>query len=217
MGRKIKNLVVVMDLKFIDKTGKIKETRQVSGSVFSRNYSEALVHQLVETYRSNARGGNRAQKDRSQVKCSTRKPWKQKGTGRARAGRASSPLWRSGGVVFPSSPLENFSKRINKKMYKAAMQCIYSQLAREERLFVIYEPEVNAPKTRELVKELGGYKGLKRLVISSKIDETLEMASRNIKGLQVLPFRRVDPVSLLNADFTYVSEGALKNIEESLA
>ena len=148
-----------MELKVLDKKGAITESKKVLESVFSRNYSSALVHQLVESYRSNARGGNRAQKNRSSVKFSTRKPWKQKGTGRARAGRASSPLWRSGGVTFPSSPTENFSKRMNKKMYKAAMQCIFSQLAREERLFIINEPSIDKPKTKELIQELKGYKG----------------------------------------------------------
>tara|TARA_B100000575_G_C23114462_1_gene644107 strand:- start:353 stop:973 length:621 start_codon:yes stop_codon:yes gene_type:complete len=206
-----------MELKVLDKNGKITETREVVDTVFSRDYSGPLVHQLVESYRANGRGGNRAQKNRSNVKFSTRKPWKQKGTGRARAGRASSPLWRSGGVTFPSSPLENFSKRINKKMYKAGMQCILSQLAREDRLFIIGEPSVKKPKTKELIKELEGYKGAKRLVIPLELGNILELASRNVRDLKVIGSRRVDPVSLLNADVTYVSEGALKNIQESLA
>ena len=206
-----------MELKVLDKNGKIKETREVVDTVFSRDYSGPLVHQLVESYRANGRGGNRAQKNRSNVKFSTRKPWKQKGTGRARAGRASSPLWRSGGVTFPSSPLENFSKRINKKMYKAGMQCILSQLAREDRLFIIGEPSVKKPKTKELIKELEGYKGARRVVIPLELGNILELASRNVRDLKVIGSRRVDPVSLLNADVTYVSEGALKNIQESLA
>ena len=206
-----------MELKVLDKKGAITESRKVLEAVFSKNYSDVLVHQLVESYRANARGGNRAQKNRSNVKFSTRKPWKQKGTGRARAGRASSPLWRSGGVTFPSSPLENFSKRMNKKMYKAAMQCIYSQLAREERLYIIDEPSITKPKTRELIDELKGYKGVKRLIISFEIGEMLELASRNVRDLKILASRRVDPLSLLYADFTYISENALKNIEESLA
>lgn len=206
-----------MELKVLDKKGAITESRKVLESVFSKNYSDALVHQLVESYRANGRGGNRAQKNRSSVKFSTRKPWKQKGTGRARAGRASSPLWRSGGVTFPSSPAENFSKRINKKMYKAAMQCIYSQLAREERLFIIDEPSITKPKTRELIDALKCYKGVKRLIISFEIGEMLELASRNVRDLKVLASRRVDPLSLLYADFTYISENALKSIEERLA
>ena len=206
-----------MELKVLDKKGAITESRKVLEAVFSKNYSDALVHQLVESYRANGRGGNRSQKNRSSVKFSTRKPWKQKGTGRARAGRASSPLWRSGGVTFPSSPLENFSKRMNKKMYKAAMQCIYSQLAREERLFIIDEPSITKPKTRELIDQLKGYKGVKRLVISFEIGEMLELASRNVRDLKIIASRRVDPLSLLYADFTYISENALKNIEESLA
>ena len=206
-----------MELKVLDKKGAITESRKVLEAVFSKNYSDALVHQLVESYRANGRGGNRSQKNRSSVKFSTRKPWKQKGTGRARAGRASSPLWRSGGVTFPSSPLENFSKRMNKKMYKAAMQCIYSQLAREERLFIIDEPSITKPKTRELIDELKGYKGVKRLIISLEIGEMLELASRNVRDLKILASRRVDPLSLLYADFTYISENALKNIEEKLA
>ena len=206
-----------MELKVLDKNGKITETREVVDTVFSRDYSGPLVHQLVESYRANGRGGNRAQKNRSNVKFSTRKPWKQKGTGRARAGREYSPIWRSGGVTFPSSPLENFSKRINKKMYKAGMQCILSQLAREDRLFIIGEPSVKKPKTKELIKELEGYKGAKRLVIPLELGNILELASRNVRDLKVIGSRRVDPVSLLNADVTYVSEGALKNIQESLA
>ena len=184
----------VMELKVLDKKGAITESRKVLDSIFSRDYSGALVHQLVESYRSNARGGNRAQKNRSSVRFSTRKPWKQKGTGRARAGRASSPLWRSGGVTFPSSPKENFSKRMNKKMYKAAMKCIFSQLAREERLFIINEPSVAKPKTKELIQELKGYKGERRLIISRDIGDMLELASRNVRDLKILCSGRVDPL-----------------------
>ena len=206
-----------MELKILDKKGVVTESRKVLEAVFSKDYSDALVHQLVESYRANARGGNRAQKNRGSVKFSTRKPWKQKGTGRARAGRASSPLWRGGGVTFPSSPLENFSKRMNKKMYRAAMQCIYSQLAREERLFIINEPSIKKPKTKELINELKGYKGVKRLIISFEIGEMLELASRNVRDLKIVACGRVDPLSLLSADVTYISENALKNIEERLA
>ena len=205
-----------MDVKFLDKSGNVTDNKKVSDTVFSREYSESLVHQLVESFRANSRGGNRAQKDRSEVKFSTRKPWKQKGTGRARAGRASSPIWRSGGKVFPSSPTENFTKKVNKKMYKAAMQCIFSQLVREERLFIISEPGVSVPKTKQMVNELQGYKGNKRLIISKEVKEVSELASRNIQNLKFINCSKVDPLVLLNADFTYVSEAALEKIEESL-
>jgi len=203
-----------MDISVIDKKGKHSSVRNMSDVVFNREYSEALVHQIVTAFRANARGGNRAQKNRSSVKFSTRKPWKQKGTGRARAGRASSPLWRSGGNIFPSSPLENFTQKINKKMFKAAMRCIVSQLVRDKRFSVIEDINLNSPKTKELISILNGYEARTRLVIVSDLDDKLQLASRNIPNLKILKPTQVDPISLVNYEKTFITEKALLRFEE---
>ncbi|MFZ5465284.1 MAG: 50S ribosomal protein L4, partial [Pseudomonadota bacterium] len=143
-----------MELKLINDAGQPAATLQASDALFGRDYNEALVHQLVVAYQANARSGNRAQKDRGAVRHSTKKPWRQKGTGRARAGMVSSPLWRGGGRIFPNSPDENFSQKINRKMYRAGIAAILSQLAREDRLAVVENFSVEAPKTRLLAQKV---------------------------------------------------------------
>src|SRR5690554_5902843 len=142
-----------MELKLLNDQGQAASTVAAPDTVFGREFNEALVHQIVVAFQANARGGNRAQKDRAEVKHSTRKPWRQKGTGRARAGMTSSPLWRGGGRTFPSSPDENFTQKINKKMYRAGLRAILSQLAREDRIAVVDNFTIDAPKTNMPVSQ----------------------------------------------------------------
>tara|TARA_E500000178_G_scaffold267987_1_gene265548 strand:+ start:17418 stop:18041 length:624 start_codon:yes stop_codon:yes gene_type:complete len=204
-----------MNLSILDNNGKSSATVEVSDDVFGKNYNEPLIHQVITAYRANARGGNRAQKDRSQVRASTKKPWKQKGTGRARAGSTSSPLWRSGGKTFPSSPLENFSQKTNKRMFNAGMRSIISQLVRDDRLFVVKSLDLKSCKTKELFSLLLGYgQSRSKLLVVESIDRNLELASRNIPELKVLKPSQVDPVSLVKFEVTLVAESSLSNIEE---
>ena len=206
-----------MELKVLDKKGAITESRKVLESVFSKDYSTALVHQLVESYRANARGGNRAQKNRSSVKFSTRKPWKQKGTGRARAGRASSPLWRSGGVTFPSSPTENFSKRMNKKMYKAALRSIFSKLLQEERIIVLDSLQIDEPAKTSKVKAIVQSLNLTSAVfILPSKDENLIKASNNLYGISIQTVHSIDPTKLIKSEKVVLLEETLKAFEELL-
>src|SRR3982751_2180209 len=168
-----------MDLKLIKGDGQAAETMSVSDALFAREYNEALVHQIVTAYQANARSGNRAQKGRSEINKSHKKPWAQKGTGRARAGQANSPLWRGGGKIFPSSPDENFSHKVNRKMYRAGLASILSQLVREGRLAVIEALALDSPKTKLFAQKIKGY-GLNGnvLVVTDKLDENLFLGSR---------------------------------------
>ena len=191
-------------------------------TVFGRDYNEALIHQLVTAYQANARSGNRAQKGRSEIAKSTKKPWRQKGTGRARAGMASSPLWRGGGRIFPNLPDENFTHKINKKMYRAGVCSILSQLAREGRLSVVDSFAVDAPKTKMLADKLKGFgivlnAGASTLVIADTVDENLLLASRNLQGVLVVEPRHADPVSLVQYKNVILTRAALAKIEEMLA
>lgn len=186
-----------MELKVIDAKGQVSGSLSVSDALFAREYNEALVHQLVNAYLANARSGNRAQKTRAEVKHSTKKPWRQKGTGRARSGMTSSPLWRKGGRAFPNKPDENFTQKVNRKMYRAGMATILSQLARDERLFAIEALTAETPKTKvfaEQVKNLG----LEQvLFVTKQLDENVYLASRNLPNVLVLEAQQVDPYSLL--------------------
>jgi len=187
-------------------------------TVFGRDYNEALIHQLVTAYQANARSGNRAQKGRSDIAKSTKKPWRQKGTGRARAGMASSPLWRGGGKIFPNSPDENFTQKVNKKMYRAGVCSILSQLAREGRLTVIESIALEAPKTKLLAEKLKGFGfGASTLVITDALDENLMLASRNLQGVLVVEPRHADPVSLVQYQNVILTRSAIAMIEEMLA
>lgn len=209
----------MMELKLIDKNGKpAKSGVQVSEVTFGREFNEALVHQIVVAYQANARTATRAQKDRAEVSHTTHKPWNQKGTGRARSGMSSSPLWRGGGKAFPNSPDENFSQKVNRKAYRAGMRSILSELARQERLSVVEDFVVDSPKTKGLVekiKNLGYQEGV--LVLTDAFDENLYLSSRNLPHVLVIEAQYVDPVSLVRFPNVVATKGAVKTLEELLA
>ena len=204
-----------MELKLLNDQGQAASTLQASDVLFGREYNEALVHQVVTAYMANARSGNRKQKDRSEIAKSTRKPFRQKGTGNARAGMASSPLWRGGGKIFPNTPDENFSQKVNRKMYRAGVAAILSQLAREDRLAVVENFSVEAPKTRLLSQKLKGMGLDSVLVITDEIDENLFLSSRNLHQVLVLEVSEADPVSLVRFPKVLVTKGALAKMEEA--
>lgn len=203
-----------MELKVIDAKGQVSGSLAVSDALFAREYNEALVHQLVTAYLANARFGNRAQKTRAEVNHSTKKPWRQKGTGRARSGMTSSPLWRKGGRAFPNKPDENFTQKVNRKMYRAGMATILSQLARDERLFAIEALTAETPKTKvfaEQVKNLG----LEQvLFVTKQLDENVYLASRNLPNVLVLEAQQVDPYSLLRYKKVVITKDAVAQLEE---
>lgn len=204
-----------MELKLLNDQGQAASTLEVSDVLFGREYNEALVHQVVTAYAANARSGNRKQKGRSEIAKSTRKPFRQKGTGNARAGMASSPLWRGGGKIFPNTPDENFSQKVNRKMYRAGVAAILSQLAREDRLAVVENFSVEAPKTRLLSQKLKGMGLDSVLVITDEIDENLFLSSRNLHQVLVLEVNEADPVSLVRFPKVLVTKGALAKMEEA--
>ena len=205
-----------MELKLLQADGKIGAGVNASPEVFEREYNEALVHQIVVAYQANARSGNRAQKDREQVKHTTKKPWRQKGTGRARAGMSSSPLWRGGGRIFPNSPEENFSQKVNKKMYRAGMRSIFSQLAREGRLNIVETFTVDAPKTKLLAEKVKAMGLESVLIIADKVDENLYLASRNLHKVGVVEAQHADPLSLIHFQKVLILKSAVAQIEEML-
>src|SRR6476620_9466699 len=186
-----------MELKLLDDQGQSSASGSASDRAFGRDYNEALVHQVGTAYLANARSGTRAQKDRGEVKHSTKKPWNQKGTGRARAGMTSSPLWRGGGRIFPNRPDENFSHKLNRKMFRAGLSSILSQLAREERLAVVDTFTLDSPKTRLLAQKLKGMGLDNVLIITDAIDDNLHLSSRNLPHVNVLTVASTDPVSLI--------------------
>lgn len=206
-----------MELQLLNEQGQAASKFDAPETIFGRAYNEALVHQLVVAYQANARQGTRAQKDRAMVKHSTKKPFRQKGTGRARAGMTSSPLWRGGGKIFPSSPDENFTQKINKKMYRAAMASIYSQLVRDGRLAVIESMKLDAPKTKLLAQKLKDMDLKSVMVITDDFDENLYLASRNLPNVWVVEPRYVDPVSLVFYKKVLVTKGAVDKLKEMLA
>ncbi|AMO37528.1 MULTISPECIES: 50S ribosomal protein L4 [Thauera] len=204
-----------MELKLLNDQGQAASTLEASDVLFGRDYNEALVHQVVTAYMANARSGNRKQKGRSEIAKSTRKPFRQKGTGNARAGMASSPLWRGGGKIFPNTPDENFSQKVNRKMYRAGVAAILSQLAREDRLAIVDSFSVEAPKTRLLSQKLKGMGLDSVLVITDEIDENLFLSSRNLHQVLVLEVNEADPVSLVRFPKVLVTKGALAKMEEA--
>ncbi|MBU6218143.1 MAG: hypothetical protein RL132_31 [Pseudomonadota bacterium] len=206
-----------MELKLLNEAGQASGTVNANDTIFNRDFNEPLIHQVVVAYQANARSANRAQKDRSEVNKSTKKPWRQKGTGRARAGRASSPLWRGGGKIFPNSPEENFSHKVNKKMYRAGVRSILSQLAREGRLAVVEKFEVEAPKTKLVASKLKQMGLESVLLITDSFDETLHLASRNLQTIAILEPEYADPVSLVYFDRVLITRGALAKVEEMLS
>jgi large subunit ribosomal protein L4 len=206
-----------MELKLLQDNGQIGAGVDASPEVFGRDYNEALVHQIVVAYQANARSGNRKQKDREEVKHTTKKPWRQKGTGRARAGMSSSPLWRGGGRIFPNSPEENFSHKVNKKMHRAGLCSIFSQLAREGRIAVVDELTLEAPKTKLLAEKFKAMGLESVLVITDTVDENLYLASRNLAHVAVVEPRYADPLSLIYFKKVLITKAAVAQIEELLS
>jgi len=206
-----------MQLELLNEQGQAASKYDAPETVFGRDYNEDLVHQIVVAFQANARQGTRAQKDREQVKHSTKKPFKQKGTGRARAGMTSSPLWRGGGRIFPNSPNENFTHKVNKKMYRAGMAAIFSQLAREGRLAVVDSLTVDSPKTKPLAARFKAMNLESVLVIAEEVDENLYLASRNLVNVLVVEPRYADPVSLVHYKKVLVTKGAVDKLKEMFA
>ena len=207
----------MMELKVINAQGQQVEALQASEALFARDYNEALVHQVVTAFLANARSGNRAQLTRAEVKHSTKKPFRQKGTGRARAGMTSSPLWRGGGRAFPNSPDENFTHKVNRKQYRAGMATILSQLVRDERLIVVDSLTVETPKTKEFAAKVKSL-GLDRaLIITGELDENLYLSSRNLPNVLVIEAQQADPFSLVRFKKVVITRDAIKQLEEQWA
>ncbi len=206
-----------MELKLIDDNGQSSASVSGTDALFAREYNEALVHQVVTAYLANARSANRAQKGRSDVSKSTRKPWRQKGTGRARAGMASSPLWRGGGKIFPNSPEENFSHKVNRKMYRAGIGAILSQLVRENRLSVVQDFTVDTPKTKTLSQKLKGMQLNEVMIITDSVDENLYLSARNLPSVRVVEVAQADPVSLVRFANVLITRAALAKMEAIFA
>ena len=205
-----------MELQVINEKGKPTAKVAASDEAFARDYNEALVHQVVTAYLANARQGTRKQLARGEVNKSNKKPWKQKGTGRARAGRASSPLWRGGGKIFPNLPDENFSHKVNRKMYRAGVFSILSQLAREDRLAVVEKFTVEAPKSKTLATKLKDMGFDDVLIITDSLDDNLRLSSRNLRNVEVVTVGAADPLTLLQHAKVLVTRGAVARIEEWL-
>ncbi len=206
-----------MQLELLNDQGQVASKLDVPETVFGRAYNEDLVHQVVVAFQANARQGTRAQKDREQVRHSTKKPFKQKGTGRARAGMTSSPIWRGGGRIFPNMPDENFTQKINKKMYRAGMASILSQLAREGRLAIVDSMTVDSPKTKALAARFKAMNLDSVLVIADEVDENLYLASRNLVNILVVEPRYADPVSLVHYRKVLVTKAAMGKLQEMFA
>ncbi|MGD9951599.1 MAG: 50S ribosomal protein L4 [Burkholderiales bacterium] len=204
-----------MELKLINDQG-AAGTTSAADAIFGREFNESLVHQIVVAYQANARRGTRKQKERSEIAKSTRKPWRQKGTGRARAGMASSPLWRGGGKIFAASPDENFTHKVNRKMMRAGMSSLLSQLAREDRIRVVDEFKLEAPKTKLLAQKVKAMGFDEVLLITDEIDQNLELSSRNLPNVAVLTARQANPVALVRFPHVLLTRKALARLEEML-
>jgi len=203
-----------MELKVFNDQGKATATFAAPATLFGRDYNEALVHQIVVAYQANARQGTRAQKDRTDVAHTTRKPWRQKGTGRARAGMSSSPLWRGGGKIFPNSPDENFSHKVNRKMFRAGVCSILSRLAQEDRVVVVDDLSVEAPRTKLLAQKLKAMGLESVLIITDAIDENLYLAARNLKHVMVVETRHADPVSMIHYKKLVLTRSAIATLDQ---
>ena len=206
-----------MELKVINDKGVAQKSVDASETLFGRDYNEALVHQVVVAYTANGRQGTRAQKTRAEVRHSTKKPWRQKGTGRARAGMTSSPLWRGGGRIFPNKADENFTQKLNRKMYRAGMAAILSQLVREDRLSVIEAFSIDQPKTKVLAGKLRDLGMDHVLILTEAVDDNLYLSARNLPNVLVMEARHADPVSLMRYEKVLVTRAAVKHLEEALA
>ncbi len=206
-----------MQVELLNDQGQAASNVDVPDTVFGRDFNESLVHQIVVAYQANARQGTRAQKDRQAVKHSTAKPFRQKGTGRARAGMTSSPIWRGGGRVHPNSPDENFSHKVNKKMYRAGMATILSKLARDGRLAVVEDIKLDSPKTKQLAAKFKAMNLKSVLLIADEIDENLFLASRNLPNVLVVEPRYADPLSLVFYKKVIVTKSAIAKLQEMFA
>ena len=206
-----------MQVELLNEQGQAASNVDVPDTVFGRDYNESLIHQLVVAYPANARQGTRAQKDREMVKHSTKKPFRQKGTGNARAGMTSSPLWRGGGRTFPNSPDENFTQKLNKKMFRAGMASILSQLVREGRLAVVDSIKLDSPKTKPLAEKFKAMNLKSVLLIADEVDENLYLASRNLPNVLVVEPRYADPVSLVHYKKVIVTKAAIDKLKEMYA
>ena len=204
-----------MELKMFNDKG-AAGTFNAPDTLFGRDFNEDLVHQVVVAYQANARLGTRKQKERSDVAKSTRKPWRQKGTGRARAGMASSPLWRGGGKIFAASPNENFSHKVNRKMYRAGMTSILSQLAKDDRIRVVDEFHVDAPKTKLLAQKVKSMGFDQLLVITDEVDQNLMLSARNLPNVLVIAARHTNPVALVRFPNVLLTRAAVAQLEEML-
>ena len=202
-----------MELKLINDKG-AAGTVAAKDEVFGRDFNEALIHQLVVAYEANARLGTRKQKDRGEVRHSTKKPWRQKGTGRARAGMTSSPLWRGGGKIFPNTPDENFSQKVNRRMYRAGMASILSQLAREDRIRVVDEFKLEHPKTKLLAQKVKSMGFDEVLVITDEVDNNLTLSSRNLHNVRVISAQQANPVALVRYPAVLLTKKAVAKLEE---
>jgi len=205
-----------MDIKLLTDNGQSADTFNAPDTVFARDFNEALIHQIVVAFQANARSGDRAQKDRSQVRHSTKKPFRQKGTGRARAGMTSSPLWRGGGRIFPNSPDENFSQKVNKKMYRAGIRSILSQLAREDRISIVESFTLESPKTKLAADKLKDMGLESVLIITDTVDENVYLATRNLPHVAVVEPRYADPLSLIHYKNVVITKPAIAQLEEML-
>ncbi len=206
-----------MELKLIDAQGQPSSTVEAPDTLFNRDYNEALIHQMVTAFQANARLGTRAQKGRADINKSHKKPWKQKGTGRARAGQANSPLWRGGGRIFPNSPDENFSQKVNRKMYRIGIASILSQLAREGRVAICESLTLDAPKTKLLAQKVKAMGYGRVLIVTDTFDDNLYLSSRNLTDVLVVTPSMMDPVSLVHFPHVLITKGAMTQLEESLA
>jgi large subunit ribosomal protein L4 len=206
-----------MQLELLNEQGQPTSKVDAPDTLFARDYNEALVHQVVVAYQANARQGTRAQKNRATVAHTTKKPWRQKGTGRARAGMSSSPLWRGGGRIFPNTTDENFTQKVNRKMYRAGMASIFSQLAREGRLAVVDGLTLEAPKTKLLAAKFKAMGLDSVLVIVDQLEDNLFLASRNLPNVLVVESRHADPLSLVHYKKVLVTKAAIEQLKEILA
>lgn len=207
-----------MELKVIDSKGQAAASISASDDLFGREYNEALVHQLVTAYQANARSASSKQKGRSEIAKSTRKPWAQKGTGRARSGMASSPLWRGGGKIFPNTSEENYTQKVNRKMYRAGLASIFSRLVSESRLVIVDDFKLDSPKTKLLADKIKGlgFAAERVLIITDSIDENLYLSSRNLPNVLVVEAHQADPVSLVRFNKVLMTRSAVAKIEEVL-
>ncbi|MDH3689241.1 MAG: 50S ribosomal protein L4 [Gammaproteobacteria bacterium] len=205
-----------MDLRVHGTDGsKSAKSLTVAESAFGATFNEPLVHQAVVCYQAKARAGTRAQKNRSAVRGGGEKPWRQKGTGRARAGTIRSPLWRGGGKVFPAMP-RDFSQKINKKMFRGAMRCIISELIRQERLVLVDELAIESHKTKQLLARLNGLTGNDVLIVVEKVDDNLKLATRNLPKVDTCSARTLDPVDLIGHEKVLITVAAIKQVEQVL-